>query len=90
MSPCGKLRLPSTDDARQLSLRTLAELGLPREQLLEPRVVTQMAGGGRAGSQDMEVKAELYRLVTVQRRLGELPVLVSDARIAVNPRSQIP
>lgn len=81
--------LPSVNDAGQLSLRTLAALGLPREQLLEPRVVTQMAGGGRAGSQDMEVRSELYRLVTVQRRFGELPVLVSDARIAVNQRGQI-
>jgi hypothetical protein len=82
-------RLPAAEEAQQLALRALASLGLPRAQFLEPKVATQMAGGGRAGSQTMEVREEVYRLVTVQRRLGDLTVLDSEARVAVNPRGQI-
>jgi len=77
------------EEAQERALRTLSALGLPPDQLIEPRVATQMAGGGRTGSQSMEVKAELYRLVTVQRRLGDLQVLGSEARAVINPKGEI-
>jgi hypothetical protein len=82
-------KLPSEGEAQQIALRALTALGLPRDQFPALRVATQMAGGGPAGSQQMEVRSGIYRLVTVDRRLGELPVFVSGARVAVNPYGQI-
>jgi hypothetical protein len=82
-------KLPSEEEAQQLALRALTALGLPRDQFRDLKVATQMAGGGPAGSRQMEVRSAIYRLVTVNRRLGELPVLVSGARVAVNPYGQI-
>jgi hypothetical protein len=82
-------RLPSEEEARQLALRVLTALGLPREQFRDVRAATQVAGGGSSESQQMEVRSEIYRLVTIDRQLGELPVFVSSARVAVNPFGQI-
>ncbi len=82
-------QLPAGEEAQQRTLRILETLGLTRDQFHAPAVTTQMAGGGPAGARDMEVRQEVYRLVTVQRRLGDVPMFASGVRAAVNPRGQM-
>ena len=81
--------LPSPEESEQVVLHALARLGLPREEFVDTEAVTQAAAGGSIESREVEVRREMYRLVAVSRRLGELPVFVSDVRAAVTPEGQI-
>jgi hypothetical protein len=71
----------------EVALRTagnaLAGLGLPGTELGKQRVDTQ---GGRDASNTSPADSrtyEMYRLVTVNRQIGNLPVLGSRARVAI-------
>ena len=81
--------LPSPEETEQVALRVLTRFGLPRDEFVNTEVVTQIAAGGSIESREVEVRREMYRLVAVSRRLGELPVFVSDVRAAVTPEGQI-
>ena len=82
-------KLPENAKAEEIALGTLTSLGLPRREFVDFSVATQIAGGAPVDSREMQVKAEIYRLVTVPRRVGDLPVFVSRARAAVTPEGQI-
>lgn len=70
--------------AQSLALDAAAKLGLPRQEFGRILVDTQMAAGAKAGSVRIEETFEMYRLVTVPRAIGNLPVYGSLFRAAVN------
>lgn len=87
LEPLGAL--PSDERANQMVIRTLTALGLPKGELAQANVATQISSGGSVKSRAPETKAEIYRLITVPRRVGDLPVFVSDARAAITPKGEL-
>ncbi|NUS99433.1 MAG: hypothetical protein HOP96_00460 [Sphingomonas sp.] len=90
VDPMGQVgTLPPGERASQSVVRALTALGLPRGEFAAPNAVTQISSGGSVRSQAPEVKAEIYRLVTVPRVVGGLPVFVSDARAALTSKGEV-
>jgi hypothetical protein len=81
--------LPSVDRANQSVIRTLTALGLPSGEFAQAHVVSQISSGGSVRAKAPETKAEVYRLVTVPRVVGGVPVFVSDARVALTPKGEV-
>lgn len=75
--------------AHELVLRTVEKLGLPPQEMAEPRIDTQVAGGGPVGTKELQDRFEMYRIVSIPRTLGDLPVLGSGVRAAVSNEGQI-
>ena len=71
----------------EVALRTannaLTTLGLPSTELGKPRVDTQGARDASNTAPTDTKTYEMYRLVTVNRQMGNLPVLGSRARVAI-------
>lgn len=72
--------------AAQEALRSLE---VPADELDKPEVATQMAGGAPVGAKEIQDRYEMYQLVTVKRRVNQLPVYGSEARVAVNAGGEI-
>jgi hypothetical protein len=81
----------AVDSKRAVSIaRSIAEkLGFSREEMNEPVVRTQMAGGAKAGSLKVTDNFEMYSLVFIQRQINKLPVYQSDIRLAVNNQGEV-
>jgi len=75
--------------ARDAAVNVLIKLGLPRDEIAEIEVQTQMAGGGRVGSSKLEELHEMYRFVSVNRQINKLPVYGSTSLIAINNKAQV-
>lgn len=74
------------DDRQAMAIvsKALVGLGVPRMEMANAWVDTQMGvDSGIVGPVDSH-NHEMYRLVTVSRKIGGLPVLGSRARVAVN------
>jgi hypothetical protein len=72
--------------AAQEALRSLE---VPSDELEKPDVATQMAGGAPVGAREIQDRYEMYQIVTVKRRINQLPVYGSEARVAVNSGGEI-
>ena len=81
--------LQSYDRTQELTLEVLRRVGIADAEMHKPIVDTQMTGGGAAGSERLATTMEMYRLVTVGRQVGDIPVLMSSARMAVNSRGEV-
>jgi hypothetical protein len=82
-SPDRTEKLVDNETALEIANKALDGLGMPRPEFGKPRVDTQ---GGRDASNTSPADSttfEMYRLVTVNRRIRDLPVLGSRARIAI-------
>lgn len=77
------------DKAREIVLKVMAELGIPRDEVVEPRVATQVAAAAPVGSETVKYEYEMYRIVTVLRTLNKLPVYGSKVRTGVSNKGQI-
>jgi hypothetical protein len=75
--------------AKELAVGALANLGLARDELGGIQVKTQMAGGASVGSTKLEDLHEMYRLVSVERRINNLPVHGSSSLLAINNKAQV-
>jgi len=65
-------------------LAAVRELGAPLLQIADTRVDTQMGAGAPAGAPRVAEAFEMYRLVLLSRRVGELTVFGSDLRAALS------
>lgn len=82
-SPDRRGKLVDNETALQIVNKAFDGLGMPRPEFDKPRVDTQ---GGRDASTTLPADSatfEMYRLVTVNRRIRDLPVLGSRARVAI-------
>lgn len=76
-------KLVDNETALRIANKALDGLGMLRPEFGKPRVDTQ---GGRDASNTSPADSttfEMYRLITVNRRIRDLPVLGSRARIAI-------
>ncbi|MDH5575883.1 MAG: hypothetical protein OEY80_10400 [Nitrospirota bacterium] len=65
------------------------KLGLPKEEMSQTRVDTQMAGGAPVGSKMIKDLFEMYRVVTISRSVNQLPVYGSQIRAAVSNEGMV-
>jgi hypothetical protein len=65
------------------------KLGLPKEEMSQMRVDTQMAGGAPVGSKVIKDLFEMYRVVTISRSVNQLPVYGSQIRAAVSNEGMV-
>jgi hypothetical protein len=82
-SPDRPKKLVDKETALQIVNKAFEGLGMPRPEFDKPRVDTQ---GGHDASTTTPADSstfEMYRLVTVNRRIRDLPVLGSRARVAI-------
>jgi hypothetical protein len=77
------------EKAREVVLKATADLGIPRDEMAELHVATQVAGAAPVGSNMIKYEYEMYRIVTVPRILNKLPVYGSSFRTAVSNKAQI-
>ena len=77
------------DVARRTTLAALERLGIPKAEIGELQLNTQMAVGTKAGARKAADVMEMYRWVGVPRRVNDLPVLLSDARVVINNDGQL-
>lgn len=82
-------RLLDNDAALRIVNRALDGLVMPRSEFDKPRVDTQAGHDASTSSPSDSATFEKYRLVTVTRRIRELPVLGSRARVAIAGRGGI-
>ncbi len=82
-SPDRTEKLVDNETSLQIANKAFYGLGMPRTEFDKPRVDTQ--GGHDASNTSPADSAtfEMYRLVTVNRRIRDLPVLGSRARVAI-------
>lgn len=76
-------KMVDNEVAQRTADKALSSLGLPSTEMVKPRVDTQ---GGRDASNTAPADTrafEMYRLVTANRQIGNLPVLGSRARVAI-------
>ena len=72
-----------------LVLGAVQSLDLPKEEIGELKIRTQVGGGGRVGAQRMERQFEMYRLAILDRKINGLPVIGSKLLAAVSNEGQI-
>lgn len=77
------------EKAREVVLKATADLGIPRDEMAEPRVATQVAAAAPVSSKMIKYEYEMYRIVTVPRTLNKLSVYGSRVRTAVSNKGQI-
>ena len=82
-------RLVDNEAALRLVNRALDGLAMPRSEFDKPRVDTQAGHEAATSSPSDSATFEKYRLVTVNRRIRDLPVLGSRARVAIAGRGGI-
>jgi hypothetical protein len=82
-SPEKESKLVDNDIALRTASNALSTLGLPQSEMAKPRVDTQGGRDASNTSPDDSRTYEMYRLVTANRRVSDLPVLGSRARVAV-------
>lgn len=82
-SPDRPEKLVDNETALQIVNKAFDGLGMPRPEFDKPRVDTQAGRDASTTSPADSAKFEMYRLVTVNRRIRDLPVLGSRARVAV-------
>ncbi len=83
--------LPDEGVAKRMAGDFLQQIGISERQLNDPLVNTQLAIGGTISDAENKVSGEpeeVYRLVTYQRRINDLPVFGSRAQFAVNHQGQ--
>jgi hypothetical protein len=81
--------LQPQDRARELALEVFRRLGIPETELGSSTANTQVSGGAPVGTDRIQAITEMYRVVTVSRQIRDLPVFMSSARMAVNPRGEV-
>ena len=84
-----KIVVPSEDAAREIGMKVLDRLGLPREEFGELEILTQMAAGGTSDAKEPEVVDEILRLFVMQRQVNKLPVFGSNAVVALAGEGEI-
>lgn len=82
-SPDRREKLVDNETALQLVNKAFDGLGMPRPEFDKPRVDTQGGRDASTTSPGDSATHEMYRLVTVNRRIRDLPVLGSRARVAI-------
>lgn len=82
-------RVVDNDTALRIVNRALDGLGMPRAEFDNPRVDTQAGHEASTRSPSDSATFEKYRLITVNRRIRDLPVLGSRARVAIAGRGGI-
>jgi hypothetical protein len=82
-SPDRPKKLVDRETALQIVNKAFDELGMPRPEFDRPRVDTQAGHDASITSPADSATFEMYRLVTVNRRIRDLPVLGSRARVAI-------
>lgn len=82
-SPDRPKKLVDKETALQIVNKAFEGLGMPRPEFDKPRVDTQAGHDASTKSPADSSTFEMYRLVTVNRRIGDLPVLGSRARVAI-------
>jgi hypothetical protein len=75
-------------NAAALAMEALKGLGLPASELAGVSSITQSAATGEAGK-PASFKGDLYQIVEVSRTVNKLPVLGSDARVAINAKGEV-
>lgn len=88
-SPNRSAKLVDNETALQIVNKAFDGLGMPRPEFDKPSVDTQAGRDGSTKSPADSKTYEMYRLVTVNRRIRDLPVLGSRARVAVAGRGSI-
>lgn len=68
---------------------SLEKLEFPTEELGKPQLDIQVAAGAPVGSKTIKDKFEMYRIVTFNRRIGELPVYGSKVRYAITNEAEV-
>lgn len=76
-------KLVDNETALQIVNKAFEGLGMPRPEFDKPRVDTQAGRDASTTSPADSATFEMYRLVTVNRRIRDLPVLGSRARVAI-------
>lgn len=82
-NPDRREKLIDKETALQIVNKAFDRLGMPRPEFDKPRVDTQAGRDASTTSPADSVTFEMYRLVTVNRRIRDLPVLGSRARVAI-------
>jgi len=82
-SPDRREKLVDNGTALQIVNKAFDGLGMPRPEFDKPRVDTQAGHDASTTSPADSATFEMYRLVTVNRRIRDLPVLGSRARVAI-------
>lgn len=88
-SPDRPAKLVDNETALQIVNKAFDGLGMPRPEFDKPRVDTQAGHDASTTSPTDSATFEMYRLVTVNRRIRDLPVLGSRARVAVGGSGNI-
>lgn len=70
--------------AAEVVLDTLYGLGVPEEELGDLYFATQIVEGGPLKAEEAVEQFEMYRVVSIPRWVGNLPVVTSEIRAAVN------
>lgn len=82
-SPDRPAKLVDNETALRIVNNAFDGLGMPRPEFDKPRVDTQAGHDASTTSAADSATFEMYRLVTVNRRIRDLPVLGSRARVAI-------
>jgi hypothetical protein len=82
-NPDRREKLVDKETALQIVNKAFDGLGMPRPEFDKPRVDTQAGHDASTTSPRDSSTFEMYRLVTVNRRIRDLPVLGSRARVAI-------
>lgn len=77
------------DKALELVVDAVRKLGISPREFGKSRVDTQVGGGAPVGETAIKDRYEMYRIVSIPRMIGELPVYGSMVRGAVSNRGQI-
>ncbi len=86
---CSKALAVSESEAHEIASNSLRKLGLPYNEMQKPIVRTQMAGGAKAGANELQDLYEMYRLVYIQRQINGLPVYGDNIKMAVSNEGHI-
>jgi hypothetical protein len=77
------------DKAVAAAEEALRSLDLPSDEQDKPETTTQIAGGAPVGAKEIQDRYEMYQVVTVRRKINQLPVYGSQARVAVNNGGEV-
>lgn len=76
-------------EAQEIALNSFEKLGFSLEEMKDPLMRMQMAGGAKAGAKEIEDLHEMYRLVYVQRQINGLPIYGNNIRMALSNEGQV-
>lgn len=82
-------KLVDNDTALRIVNKAFDGLGMPRPEFDKPRVDTQAGHDASTTSPADSATFEMYRLVTVNRRIRDLPVLGSRARVSIDGSGRV-